>query len=101
MKPIEYHCIKTHKGKFGTFYAGKIYANISKIQQHVVYVNYYQEDMHDFNKNVSRKMYEVVPGLKFRTSKEIYSDRFLYFYDYFADIKRMRREKLKKINKCQ
>ena len=89
-----YHCIKTLKGEFGTFHAGKIYSNIDTLASNkLVYVHYFEEDMIDYGVNGSKLM-KIVPGLKFSLQKDFH---FKYFYEYFSDVKNVRKEKLKKI----
>lgn len=99
---VKYYCTKTYKGQFGTFYAGKIYT-FQHIQGQVVYVKYHEEDMLDYYKNQKvNKLYNVVPGLKFSMDKNNLKSftgyDLEYFYDYFSDIKGVRKNKLEKLN---
>lgn len=95
----EFYCIKTLKETFGTFYKGKKY-DVFKLMSHdIIYVNYHEEDMVDYKSRRSKKLKEVVPGLKFSLiKKNKYLPHLEYFYNYFSELKEIRKLKLKKLN---
>lgn len=95
MKSIKYHCIKNYQGKFGTFYAGKIYTRIKRLDPKIWYVCYHEEDMIDYGTMSNNRLFDIVPGLKFSLSKE--NKNQLFFYDYFQDLKGTRKKKLEKL----
>jgi hypothetical protein len=96
MKTTEYRCIKTYKGKFGTYYEGKFYSNIQRLDSYIVYVCYHKEDMIDYQSTSKNKLYDILPGMQFALNKN-YSNH-LFFNDYFSDIKDVRKKKLQKLN---
>lgn len=94
-KSIEYRCIKEHHGKYGTFYVGKTYTTIQRLDPKIWYVCYYEEDMIDYGTKSKNKLIDIVPGLKFTTNKE--DKNHLFFGDYFQDIKGERKKKLQNL----
>ena len=100
MKKIEYKCIKYHKGQFGTYYEGKIYSDVQKVDSYIFYVHFHEEDMIDYNSKSKNKIFNIMPGMKFTTNKVyVGMNEYLFFDDYFADIKKIRKKKLDKLNK--
>lgn len=97
-KNTEYRCIKTYKGKFGTYYEGKSYSKVQKLDSYIVYVHYNEEDMIDYASKSKNKLFDIMPGMKFaRDKKYALKNNHLFFGDYFSDIKEIRKKKLEKL----
>jgi len=94
----EYRCIKTYQGKFGTYYEGKLYPNVQKLDSYIVYVHYHEEDMNDYPSKSKNKLFNIMPGMKFALDKKYaLNNNHLFFGDYFVDIKELRKRKLQKL----